>query len=182
MLGQAKCNECGGTKTLEIKGEGEIWSRCLSCGFQECEWIFGDNPEYLQHLAQEYAITIDDIKQALKPTIKTPTLYQKTIIEQLQTLNPWFMQLYNVKAILPLEDGRTLRLHTRHRGDLVINIDITYDNGADLYNIKADKITEHLNVQEIFNEKGFYWDQLDETIHKLLNKHASVPLNYLEDE
>lgn len=89
------------------------------------------------------------------------------------------MQLYNVKAILPLEDGRTLRLHTRHRGDLVINIDITYDNGADLYNIKADKITKHLNVQEIFNEKGFYWDQLDETIHKLLNKHAGVPLNYV---
>jgi hypothetical protein len=27
MLGQAKCNECGGTKTLEIRGEGEIWRR-----------------------------------------------------------------------------------------------------------------------------------------------------------
>ena len=180
MLGKAKCNECGGTKTLEIRGEGEIWSRCLSCGFQEWEWVFGDNPDYLQHLAQTYGVTVDDIKQALKPAIKTPTLYQKTIAEQLQALNPWFQTLYNIKALLALEDGRTLRLHTRNQGGLIINIDITYDNGADLYNIKADKIKNNgLDAEEIFNEKGFYADQLDETIHKLLNKHAGTPLNYV---
>jgi len=178
MLGHAPCLECGGTKTLEIRGQGEIWSRCLTCGFEECEWIFGDNPDYLQHLAQHYHVTVDDIKKALKPHCKTPTTIQKTIVQQLNASNPFFVGLYNVKALLALEDGRTVRLHTRHKNGLVINIDITYDAGADLYNIKAYKI-HGLNTQEIFNQEGFYFDQLDETIHRLLNKHAGTPLKYV---
>ncbi len=182
ILGSSICNECGGTKVLVIKRDlyakqGLISSRCLKCGFQEDEWLFGDNPEYLEHLAQTYGVSVEQIKQALKPYCTIPTQIQQTIIQQLKALNPYFERLYGVKAILWRDDGRTVRLHTQNN-NITINIDITYHRIPDAYEINAYKI-EGIEAKPLTCIKEVLFPSLDETIHQLLNKYADVPLRYL---
>jgi len=64
VIGKAKCTECGGTKTLIVRGKG-FWSKCLSCGFEEWEWELGDDPDYLRYLAKRYGVTVEDLINAL---------------------------------------------------------------------------------------------------------------------
>ncbi len=112
--------------------------------------------------------------------MRLPTSIQETIVKQLIHLNPFFVKLYGVKAIRHCEDGRTIRLYTKNKG-IVINIDITYNEASDLYDIKAVKLKQDDFTweQTIFNQEGFTWEELDETIHQILHKHANIPLNYL---
>lgn len=157
------CNECGGEVYLYAQGN-ELYSRCSRCGFSECEWRFGDNPDYLNYLSERYKISSTEIFNSVKGSV--PTNIQKTIVEQLSMFNPLFLIDYSIKAILWNDDGRSVRFHVRKKRK-IINIDVIYDAGSDLYNIKAYKV-EGLDCKEIFNGKGFYFDQLDEIFSSIV--------------
>jgi len=170
MLGQATCNECEGVKTLEVRGKGELWSRCLKCGFEEWEWLHGDDPEYLNLLAERYGVSVAEIKQALKEKIELPTEIQKTIVDQLRRLNPLFIPEYGIKTILWKEDGRSVRLHTRNRG-IVINIDIIYKPVPDLYDIEAYRV-DGLDCKRIADVKYVYFFEMHSVIRSILDKEV----------
>jgi len=165
----ALCNECETeNRVLELRGQ-YLWSRCLNCGFEECEWMFTDDPEYLKGLAKEYGITFKEIWEAVKKTVKLPTDVQRTILKQLLVLNPFFTIEYNIKTILWKDDGRSVRLHIRKPE--VINIDIIYERGSDTYTVKAWKLKNHgLEAQEIYNMQDIYFDQLDDVIREITRK------------
>lgn len=177
VLGKSVCNECGGDKVLVItldkyEKQGYIKSRCLKCGIQEGEWLFGDDPEYLNKLSAEYHVTIKQLKKALAPYCKTPTNIQTTIVKQLAQLNPFFQQLYNVAEIIALDDGRTIRLHTRHPNK-TINIDITYHHISDLYEVKATQVNGlTMQTKTLEDIKDVNVINLDETIYQIMSKHA----------
>ena len=168
----ATCYECEQeSRVLEVQEEGLLVSKCLSCGYEEREWRFGDDPEYLNGLAETYRTTSEAILKAVREKADLPTDYQKTIARQLQGLNPFFAIQYGVKALVAMSDGRTLRLHTR-QSRKIINIDITYDRCLDLYNIKAYRLQNHgLDVKTIFDKQGFFFDQLDETINTIVTSY-----------
>ncbi len=95
----------------------------------------------------------------------------QTIADQLKQLNPLFQVEFNIKSLIAMSDDR-LRLHSRHRGGVVVNIDIQYDRGADLYNIEAYKLTKSaLNCEEVFSGSGFFAEQLDETLNEILKDY-----------
>ncbi len=82
-----------------------------------------------------------------------------TIAAQIKALSPsLFMK---VKALIEV-DTNTLRLHFRERTG-VFNVDIHYDGGMDLYNLKAYKV-KGVKVEVVKDIEGLYVDQLAETI------------------
>lgn len=94
---------------------------------------------------------------------------QKTIVEQLTAQNRFFASEHDIKALVAMDDRNTIRLH--HRGKETVNIDIRYNEGSDLYNVKAYRLQNHgLDVKTIYDEQGFYWDQLDTVIKTILRK------------
>ena len=93
---------------------------------------------------------------------------QETLLEQLYGLNPLFMAKYGVDTILAIEDGYGLRLHTRNKGR-VINIDIIYRLGSDLYDIKAYKVDGlKITCEQIADETQIFFDQLHDVIRNVL--------------
>jgi hypothetical protein len=68
LLGKSDCFECGGkgTKTLIIDKRRGVFSKCKNCGFCEWEWTYGDNADYLMHLAKEYKISFQELIKALE--------------------------------------------------------------------------------------------------------------------
>lgn len=91
---------------------------------------------------------------------------QKTFIQQLQVQNPNFLSEFHITNIVLMSENR-IRLH--HRAKEIVNIDITYNRGSDLYDVKAYCVRNHgLDVQTIFDEEGFFWDQLNTVIKSIL--------------
>lgn len=89
---------------------------------------------------------------------------QETLLNQLKS--PFFRGEYNIKAILTIHDG--LRLHTK-RYSKVINIDITYNYGKDLYEIKAYRVNSlKAECEQIANHEDVYFYQLHEIIRGVL--------------
>ncbi|WP_309492692.1 hypothetical protein [Candidatus Hecatella orcuttiae] len=67
ILGSADCYECEGEKTVRLVVDGRgVWSRCFRCGFTEWEWALGDNPAYLDCLAEKYRVDKEAIVDALE--------------------------------------------------------------------------------------------------------------------
>lgn len=98
------------------------------------------------------------------------TQIQYTLLEQLKGINRLFMSEYNVKAILTIDNG--LRLHTKNNGK-VVNIDITYDYGRDLYDIKAYSVNSlKAKTGRIADFTEVFFDQLHERIREILFKEA----------
>ncbi len=98
------------------------------------------------------------------------TQIQDTMIKQLSAQNPAWSTDHSVKTVLLMSDGITIRLCHR-RGRRVVNIDITYNRGSDLYSVKAYLIRHSgLEVTTIYDESGFFWDQLDMVIGSVLRK------------
>jgi hypothetical protein len=94
----------------------------------------------------------------------------KTILEQLKAENPLFRSDYGVKAILLLEDDSGIRLHTKN-GRKVINIDIKYDSGSDLYQVEFHKQKGKYGLTwETKTLDGVFFDQLNRLIQKELSK------------
>ena len=99
------------------------------------------------------------------------TEVQQTLLEQLRGLNMFFISECNVKTILAIDNG--LRLHTKNNGR-VVNIDITYDYGNDLYDIKAYSVNSlKAECEQIADFTGVFFDQLHELIREILFKEAS---------
>ena len=95
---------------------------------------------------------------------------QKTLIQQLQAQNPLFMAKFCITDIVLMNEN-TIRLHSRGRE--IVNIDITYNHGSDLYDIKAYRLRNHgLDVKPIYGEQGFFWDQLNQAIKAILKRSA----------
>ena len=179
MLGKARCKECGGVKTLVVKGSG-FWSKCLKCGMEEWEWEHGDNPEYLRELAEEYGVSVQQLWDALKGGVRLPTDIQKTIVAQLEHLNPKWRIQYGVTGVFAHRDGRTVEIRMRYNGKS-ISTTITYDTGLDLYRVKAERLklrwetSEKLNVrmpyierEPLYEREGVFWDELDEALRLIL--------------
>ena len=91
---------------------------------------------------------------------------QETLVNQLKRMNRFFISEYGIKIILTIDNG--LRLHTKNNGK-VINIDITYNYGQDLYEIKAYKINSFkAECEQIADYEGVFFDQLHEIIRGIL--------------
>ncbi len=106
---------------------------------------------------------------------------QRTLIMQLEHLNPMFVVEYNIKAVI-LMDENTIRLHSKGKGQPTVNIDIKYNIGSDLYEIKAYKIKRfdfrtldlgNLDPITIYDETGIFWDQLNDIIQDILGRARS---------
>jgi len=94
---------------------------------------------------------------------------QAEILAELNTLNPLFQFAYGVEAFLNIEEGYGVRLHTRNRE--IVNIDIIYKPIPDAYEIKAYRLTNHgLDVEEITHKTDVFFMDLDETIRQILNE------------
>ena len=91
---------------------------------------------------------------------------QQSLLDQLKGMNRLFVIEYNIKTILTIDNG--LRLCTKNNGN-VVNIDITYDYGQDLYKIKAYKINSlKAECKQIANYEGVFFDQLHELVREVL--------------
>ena len=94
------------------------------------------------------------------------TEVQLNLLDQLKGMHSFFIYEYSIKTILTIDNG--LRLCTRNNGT-VINIDITYNYGKDLYEIKAYKINGFkAECKEIANYSDVFSDQLHEFIRGIL--------------
>ena len=91
---------------------------------------------------------------------------QQSLLDQLKGMNRLFITEYNIKTILTIDNG--LRLCTRNNGT-VVNIDITYNYGQDLYKIEAYKINSlKAECKQIANYEGVFFDQLHKLIRGIL--------------
>jgi hypothetical protein len=96
---------------------------------------------------------------------------QRTILEQLNALNRFFMVEFKVETIV-LIDAVTVRLCCRTRNK--INFDVHHDEGADLYNIKAYLLRNYgLDVTELINVEGIFCDQLGDLLRDAHEKANS---------
>lgn len=95
----------------------------------------------------------------------------ETILTQLRVQNPLFRAKYNVRQMMTLDEkGGGIRLNTHQNSDTV-NIDIIYDSGKDLYEVKAYKFNLPkmiLEPKKVYDSKDIFFDQLDETITEAL--------------
>ena len=95
---------------------------------------------------------------------------QAEILTQLYALNPLWIYEYNVKAILNVADGYGVRLHIKH-GRKVINIDIVYSVGQDLYEVVAHEVDAiKAETKQIAKIEMVFFDQLHEVIRKILRR------------
>jgi len=98
---------------------------------------------------------------------------QRTILDQLRDLNPFYLAGYGIKNIVTIGEN-TIRLCMRGREH--VNADITFDRGQDLYNIVAHRLRNHgLDCKKIYEVEGLFWEQLDETL-RLITETAGSPI------
>lgn len=94
------------------------------------------------------------------------TEVQINLLDQLRGMNRLFIAEYGIKTILTIDNG--LRLCTKNNGK-VVNIDITYNYGQDLYSMKAYKINGlKAECKEMADYEGVFFDQLHELIRGVL--------------
>ena len=111
--------------------------------------------------------------------------YQQTMLQQLGHLHSYWRGEFGVTQIIKVDEV-TLRFPFRV-GHRKVNVDLTYDKGADLYNVKAtdvnrfmkktmtfdfnpedwDKVTQECTVLDI---TGLFWDQLIDTFREIASK------------
>ena len=115
--------------------------------------------------------SLEDVQKLVEGILrKHPeyTEYQANIIGQLYVFNPFFIQEYNVKAILNIKDGYGIRLHTK-QGKKTVNIDIIYVVGQDLYEVVAHEVDAvKTETKQIAKIEMVFFDQLHEVIRKIL--------------
>lgn len=92
----------------------------------------------------------------------------QTLMDQLRTLNPFFIAEYNIKCVIQINDNK-VRLHSRNRGK-VVNIDIAYNEGLDLYEIQAYRVNGlSVTCEQIKDVKEVYFDQLHDIIRGIFS-------------
>ncbi|KKN06186.1 hypothetical protein LCGC14_1079930 [marine sediment metagenome] len=98
---------------------------------------------------------------------------QTILMEQLKSLGVFSKQkvertVYNSDK----SDGSTwdIRLCIREPG-LVVNVDIGFDRGQDLYDVKGHLIRNMgLHIDEVYSGEGFFWDQLGDIVDRAMTK------------
>ena len=70
------------------------------------------------------------------------------------------------------ESGWDVRLCIRDKG-LVVNFDITFDRGQDLYNVKAWLI-QGIDFAEAYSADGLFWDQFPDIIGYAMRDAAKL--------
>jgi len=91
---------------------------------------------------------------------------QETLLTQLSTINPFFREIYGVQAIVVMNDGLTVRLHT-WKDRKSTNIDITYNAGLDVYQVTGYRIEGSTRVRQLQKFPEVYFDELYDFIQKL---------------
>jgi hypothetical protein len=97
--------------------------------------------------------------------------YQKELLNQLKTMNPYFIQDYYIKEISTYQDDKCITLETDYIDNCYYSITICYDLEYDLYNFKVKRFCENhkSNTYEYLEKEGFYFDQIYPFIDNLLN-------------
>jgi len=119
-------------------------------------------------LAKKHVIKLKPNLDLIRRTAKSKGYsdVQAEILAQLYALNPLWMYEYNVNAVLNIADGYGVRLHTR-QNRRVINIDIVYSVGQDLYEVTAYEI-KGVEAEEIAKHEMIYFFQLHDVIREIL--------------
>lgn len=92
----------------------------------------------------------------------------KVLLQQLTALNPLWRAEYGIETTVQMKED-TVRLCSRLKGRK-INIDITLSS-LDLYDFKAYLLRNYgLELALIFNEQGYYCDQLDTVLKSIMKK------------
>ena len=86
----------------------------------------------------------------------------QTLLEQLNALNPLWRVEYQIKnVVVDKKRPNWVRLCSR-LGQQVINIDISYNEGTDLYDIKAYRLRNYgLDIRTVYDEEGIYAENLN---------------------
>ena len=101
-----------------------------------------------------------------------PNTVQRTLLEQLQIQNPFFMTEFHVKGLVLMTKNR-IRLCSRGRRK--INIDITYNSGTDLYDVKAYLLLNYgLDLTTIYDQTDLFWDQLNTVLKTILEQTQTL--------
>ena len=108
------------------------------------------------------------------------------MIQQLNALHPYWRGEFGVDAII-VDGEETLRLPFKI-GRRRINVDLTYDHGEDLYNVRAvdvDRFTRQImnmgtptpeewemmtRDATILDSRGLFWDSLIDTFREVAAK------------
>ncbi|MHA1723105.1 MAG: hypothetical protein ACTSXW_08520 [Candidatus Baldrarchaeia archaeon] len=119
-------------------------------------------------MAKRFVIKVKPDLNAIREMAKSKGYsdIQAEILAQLYAFNPLWIHEYNVKAVLNIADGYGVRLHTR-QNRRVINIDIVYSVGHDLYNVTAYEI-KGVEAEEIAKHEMIYFFQLHDVIREIL--------------
>jgi len=130
-------------------------------------------------MSEKFVIKAPPYEEIIKiAKSKGYTPIQAETLAQLYALNPLFRYAYGVEAILNIENGYGIRLHTRN-GEKIINIDIIYRPVPDLYEIKAYRLTNHgLDIQQIADIKDVFFMDLKTYFKAILtdqNKQNYAP-------
>lgn len=94
---------------------------------------------------------------------------QKTLLEQLKRLNPLYKADFGIENIVIMDDA-TLRFCARNKQK--VNIDIHYNSGSDLYDIKAYHIVK-FDAKTIFDTPGIFFDQLNDILRQIIGSVES---------
>jgi len=117
-------------------------------------------------------LNFEPIKKRLIETIRENrnlSDVHKSILITLTEYDPIFKDSLGIKGIY-IKDENTLWLHTKNN-KTVVNIEISYDSGNDLYIVRFHKLKENFDVETkefthiFFNE---LYDLLREQISKLV--------------
>jgi hypothetical protein len=117
-------------------------------------------------------LNFEPIKKRLIETIrenKNLSDVHKNILITLTEYDPIFKDSLGIKGIY-IKDENTLWLHTKNN-KTVVNIEISYDSGNDLYVVRFHKLKDNFDVETrefthiFFNE---LYDLLREQISKLV--------------
>lgn len=97
---------------------------------------------------------------------------QRTLLEQLEIQNRYFLTDFHIKHIVPW-DKNTIRICSRGRRK--INIDITYNAGTDLYDVKAYLLRNYgLDLTTIYDQEDLFWDQLNTVLKMILEQPQTL--------
>jgi hypothetical protein len=163
-------------KSRKKEGEGtvEYGGAVWKWDYQRKDWMMAEFTGKLKGKTgrKKKEPTKEGSKKKSKPKIKTESRSQDqaTITAyQISTVVPSWRSRYSINNLVKIDD-QTLRLASKPRGRNQVNMDIRYNRGTDLYDIKAYEITKDMSVYEVYDDTGFYTDNLPAVLDKVLYK------------
>jgi hypothetical protein len=126
------------------------------------------HPRHPRYSTDRYERGTENIGRATSSqyVVKDPA---EIIAEQIAALEPYFQSRYSVKSLVKVDEN-TLRLCSKPRGSNQVNMDIKYNPGTDLYDIKAYEITRDMSVYEVYDVDMIYAENLTDVMNRVLFK------------